>query len=252
MSDYIVYGVAIIFAIFAIVLWSGKGSFLIAGYNTASKQERARYDERKLGRVTGGGMGVIAVAIALMNYIGGDSPLAGMFIFIVIILAVATILILTNTYAKVENPPQIQMTKEESKRHRRNNIIALIIGLAACFFVIIIVFTGSIKYEFAGDSLQVKSPPWINKKIDLTTINEITIEKNVEHGARTGGVGTYRISAGNFTNEAYGKYYLFAYNQNKDYIVMKDEEHTYVLNDKTKEETNALYKELRIRMDNYD
>lgn len=35
------------------VLYSGKGSFLIAGYNMMSEKEKAQYDEKKLCRAVG-------------------------------------------------------------------------------------------------------------------------------------------------------------------------------------------------------
>lgn len=47
--------VTAICAVLSIILLSGRGSFLIAGYNTADKEEKARYDEKKLCRVSGGG-----------------------------------------------------------------------------------------------------------------------------------------------------------------------------------------------------
>ena len=54
------WGMMIIFAILAVILLAGKGSFLIAGYNTASKEKKACYDEKKLCRVVGGCMGIMA------------------------------------------------------------------------------------------------------------------------------------------------------------------------------------------------
>lgn len=53
----IVHGCAVIlFAILSVVFFCGKGSFLIAGYNTASPEEKAKYDEKVLCRTMGGMM----------------------------------------------------------------------------------------------------------------------------------------------------------------------------------------------------
>ena len=49
-SDWIVWIVFVIFAVFSIILLSGHGSWLISGYNTASKEEKAKYNEKKLCR----------------------------------------------------------------------------------------------------------------------------------------------------------------------------------------------------------
>lgn len=53
--------ITLIFAVLSIVFLLGKGSFLIAGYNTASKEEKQRYDEKKLCRLMGIGFFVITV-----------------------------------------------------------------------------------------------------------------------------------------------------------------------------------------------
>ena len=46
-SDWIVWIVFVIFAVLSIVLLSGHGSWFISGYNTASKEEKKKYDEKK-------------------------------------------------------------------------------------------------------------------------------------------------------------------------------------------------------------
>ena len=55
-SDWILWVVFAVFVILTIALLSGHGSKFISGYNTASKEEKARYDEKKLCRVYGIGM----------------------------------------------------------------------------------------------------------------------------------------------------------------------------------------------------
>lgn len=51
--DWVVYVGFIIFAVISIVLFSGHGSWLISGYNTASKEEKSKYNEKKLCRTNG-------------------------------------------------------------------------------------------------------------------------------------------------------------------------------------------------------
>ena len=58
-----------VFAVLSILFFTGKGSFLIAGYNTASKEQKKLYDEKKLCRTMGvfllfvGGI-ILAIALA--------------------------------------------------------------------------------------------------------------------------------------------------------------------------------------------
>ena len=50
----IIHGIiVVVFVILGTVFLTGKGSFLIAGYNTASKAEKEKIDEKKLCRYMG-------------------------------------------------------------------------------------------------------------------------------------------------------------------------------------------------------
>ena len=42
--------IILLFLVLGIVLWNGKGSWLIAGYNTSSKYEKSKYNEKALCR----------------------------------------------------------------------------------------------------------------------------------------------------------------------------------------------------------
>ena len=53
ISMLIIWGIAVFMGILTVVLLMGKGSFLIAGYNTSSKEEKQEYDEKKLCRTMG-------------------------------------------------------------------------------------------------------------------------------------------------------------------------------------------------------
>ena len=57
---------ALLFAILGIVFSCGKGSSLIAGYNTAKPEEKACFDEKALCRVMGGRMFALATCFVVM------------------------------------------------------------------------------------------------------------------------------------------------------------------------------------------
>ncbi len=99
--DWIMWVVFVIFALMSIVLLTGRGANLIAGYNTASKEEKSKYDEKKLCRVTGVGMSVIAVFILIMA-IGNDTlPAVFAYIFLALVLIdCAVMIVLMNTICK--------------------------------------------------------------------------------------------------------------------------------------------------------
>ena len=94
--DWGVYVGFIILAVLSIVLISGHGSWLISGYNTASKEEKA-----KLCRTMGIGMSVIAILLLIMGVFENILPAFFVYIALGIILAdVVIIIVLGNTICR--------------------------------------------------------------------------------------------------------------------------------------------------------
>lgn len=58
-------GLLVLFLILSVVLYLGKGSALIAGYNTLPKEEQAKYDKVALGKFMGKSMFAISSAVGL-------------------------------------------------------------------------------------------------------------------------------------------------------------------------------------------
>ncbi|MGO4948451.1 DUF3784 domain-containing protein [Blautia sp. Sow4_E7] len=99
--DWVVWIVCVIFAVLSIVLLSGHGSWVISGYNTASKEEKEKYDEKKLCRTMGIGMFIIAVLILIMGLFENFLPAFFVYIALGIILVdVVVIIILGNTLCR--------------------------------------------------------------------------------------------------------------------------------------------------------
>lgn len=99
--DWVVWLVFIIFAILSAVLISGHGSGLISGYNTASKEEKEKYNEKRLCRTMGIGMAVIAFFILISAIFEEILPASFVYVLIGVILAdVIIIIILGNTVCR--------------------------------------------------------------------------------------------------------------------------------------------------------
>lgn len=64
--DWVFYIVLALLAAMSLLLLLGKGSWLIAGYNTASEKDRQKYDEKRLCRVIGGGLAAETIALFVM------------------------------------------------------------------------------------------------------------------------------------------------------------------------------------------
>ena len=89
----------ILFIVLAIILLMGKGDMLIAGYNTASEEERKTIDIKRLRIVMAILMVITAIFCAIMPLVGNDksSQLAAAGIFIAITIIGV---IFANTWAK--------------------------------------------------------------------------------------------------------------------------------------------------------
>lgn len=104
MILWIIYGLLIVGSvILGIVFWRGKGSFLIAGYNTAKPSERAKYNEKALCR----SVAIILFAIALSFVVSAlgivYDKIIPPWLGVVLILAVALIgAIYINTSKRVK------------------------------------------------------------------------------------------------------------------------------------------------------
>ena len=99
--DWIILIVAILFAIISFILISGHGENFIAGYNTASREEKNRYDTKKLCRVVGIGMAFITLMIFIMAI--WENVLPAFFstvFFIFTVIDCVTIIFLSNTICK--------------------------------------------------------------------------------------------------------------------------------------------------------
>ena len=99
--DWIVWIGFIIFAVLSIVLLLGHGSWFISGYNTASKKEKEKYNEKKLCRTMGIGMSVITLLILTMGLLENILPAFFVYIALGIVLAdIVVIIILGNTICR--------------------------------------------------------------------------------------------------------------------------------------------------------
>jgi hypothetical protein len=93
--------VVALFSITSIILLTGKGSFLIAGYNMMSITEKQKYNEKRLCRVMGGGLGVISIMLGIATIYRFEMPAAiAWFIPWGLFGVIAVMLILANTICK--------------------------------------------------------------------------------------------------------------------------------------------------------
>jgi hypothetical protein len=90
--------VAAILLIMGIVVLIGKGDNLIAGYNTASKEEKSQYNIKRLRGLIGGLLIILAPMMVLL--LGEESMTAAWSFVAYTFVLTIVVLILANTWAK--------------------------------------------------------------------------------------------------------------------------------------------------------
>ncbi len=230
----------------------GKGSFLIAGYNTASRAEKAMYDEKKLCRVMGSGMGAIAILMAISASFGYDKPSWIMWLLpIGIILVVVIMLILSNTICKSKNLQEMvyQEGDELSSKNNKKLVIGVVVFVAAILIITTITLvTGDIKTTINDREITIIGSYWSDYALSLDAIEDVSLKEGINLGTRTNGMGSIKLSEGSFKNAEFGSYTLYAYNKCKSYITIDTTEDMVVINAETPEATKELYEKIVMKL----
>lgn len=251
-----------IFLVLTLILLSGKGAFLIAGYNTASKQDQNRYDEKKLCRVVGCGMAVITVLFAVWSIAGDDFPRWLGLLSLIIMLSDCVIMIIlsntkcfkdqektdagTETAIEVTKEAQSEATIIEEKKKRRARLLTISgISILVVVFCFTLLLTGNISMKYGEESMKIKASWWKDYTIRYDEIESVRCESNLELGSRTGGLGSFKLNEGTFHNDSYGKYTLYAYTDCKTYVVLYTVEGTVVINGMSDEDTQKIYENMK-------
>ena len=96
MESFIIYPLAALFLVLALVVYFGKGDWLIAGYNTASEKERAQYNIKRLRLIIILLLLLSAVFVVVLLHFPSISIIATPIFVVVTLIGV----VLANTWAK--------------------------------------------------------------------------------------------------------------------------------------------------------
>ena len=162
-------------------LLMGKGSFLIAGYNTASEKEKRKYNEKKLCRTVGVYMALITVLVLGAEILGENIPdwymalvMGGVFIGLIPTLLYA------NLGCRIKPGEEILLEEnpeKELKRKKTRNIetaVIVLITIAAMVFSAVLLFTGDVKVLIRNDRLEIQGSFWSDYEIPLSEIQTVT------------------------------------------------------------------------------
>ena len=119
----IMFSLTVLFAAMSALLLTGRGAFLIAGYNTASPGQKAVCDEKKLCRVNGAGLAVITVLLAVMTTMGTNVPHWFPAVFLTVTLADGiAMVVLSRTVCRRSDVEIPAPTEEEIRQYLSGNL----------------------------------------------------------------------------------------------------------------------------------
>ena len=128
---------------------------------------------------------------------------------------------------------------------KKVNQSAIAIGAVILVFVAVMLFTGSVKYQFLDTAMQVDVTYYGSTSIPYSEISDAQLRGENVPGSRTWGLGSFRLLAGLFENEEFGSFTRMTYYNPRSAIVLKMESgKTYVLSGRDPAETAALYQQI--------
>lgn len=114
--------------------------------------------------------------------------------------------------------------------------------------LIILLFTGSIKYRLNTNEIKLYATYWFPYTIKLQDIANIKILDQVNFGIRLCGLGSFRCAAGLFRNKAYGNYILYTDDYSGQHIEIRLKSGKIVVFGIRKQGILNLYNELQRRI----
>ena len=222
-------------------LLSGHGSFLIAGYNTSTKEQQARYDRKKLCRAVGATLLAVAVFTALLLLFFSEVLLIACF------AAMIASVIALNVY--LHKKCRSGVPEQEIPAGKSSGQLAVILGAAigaVTLTAVIISFSVNSKppvYTLKNGSLEISTA--FGQTVRLSDIRSIALKDDMpEIGTKLNGLGIGSILRGKFSTGA-GDAMLYVDTSKPPFIYIKTANETIILNDSTKAKTQNLYSELR-------
>ncbi len=223
--------ISIIFLIISILLLMGKGSFLIAGYNTASEKEKAKYNEKKLCRIVG--LGFLVMTCGLFSLFMLED--IGLYIMIGTFIVGMAIIFIGSEYASVER---------NQKKTKMSIGIGVLITVILGAFIMGVMFIGDIDIEYNDDYVQLSGTFVSSSKIDYDDIFKVEYCDDFDIGRKKNGINNAVVEAGRYYNDEFGNYHLYAYTYSSHYVIIYTENEIFVVSGENEKQTQNIYNQL--------
>lgn len=256
--------IVILLGIMSLYLLSGRGAMLIAGYNTATEEEKLRYDEKKLCRTVGVYLGILTVLVAVRMWYDSRGPEAlDRIIPCLIVICTVVVVLYTNFGGCTRSSQEVEQLKillnqrddsarqAERKEARRQSLSVLLVltAMGTLAFGLLMCFGGQVTLTLERQELVCKADFAGKLRLPYSEIQGAELCEALETGEKVDGIHSFRLSAGKFKNGELGEYYRYSYVDGELQILLETTKGPLVLSLENEEATRSFFVQLRDRLD---
>lgn len=136
----------------------------------------------------------------------------------------------------------------KTKSQKLISIVSLVIVALILIFVGVLMFTGNIEVQYNETSFTIEADYYSDLTVDYEAIDSIEYRESFDKGLRTLGFGSPRLSMGQFENEEFGAYTLYAYTSCEPCVVITADGSVLALSGSDSKSTKAIFEELEERI----
>ena len=211
---------------------------------TLSNEENWNKTHRLAGRLwVAGGIVIVATSFLPMKWS------VGIFLAIMFVMIIVPFVYSYSIYRKHRQQGISYVNTPKTKAEKAAIKFSAVFVPLILFGVAVLMFTGNIQYEFTEDSLRIDAIYGDDSVVGYEFIDTVEFREDFDFGTRNMGFGSARLSIGNFKNNEFGNYTLYAYTACDSAVVIKSGEHILVITGKDTTETKMLFNSLKDKID---
>ena len=199
--------------------------------------------------------GKIFVIAGVITLLSAFLPETVMFIMFIAVLVAVVVIPTIYSYRFYKKQITSGEATEEDYSYDKSSVkiskkALIITGIITVAAIVLLMFTGSIKFAFGDSSLEIKPSMGGGIELEYSELKEAYIEYREDKvpGTRVMGYGSAKLLYGQFQNEEFGNYTRYTYTKSEASIVIHIDDEVIVIADKTTEATLKLYEELISRI----
>ncbi len=188
--------------------------------------------------------GKLWVAGGVLILFSAFLPLAAASVAMVVIVLALCVIPMLYSYRIYQKHTAQGVEYTSLPASRSETIILWVAGVVAVCILAgaaVLLFTGSIRYEYTEESLQIEASYWGDLTLDYAAIDHMEYRQECPAGVRSFGFGSPRLSLGKFENEEFGPYTRYTYTGCASCIVLESDGNILVLSGSDEAQTKAIY-----------